>query len=247
MEFWSLQGLIPYEEARELQQRLVELRAEDQIPDTLLFLEHRPVVTRGRGLQFTGEERPRQMPLPPLPAGIEFSESERGGDLTYHGPGQLVIYPIFKLDGRGFGPDHDVAGFLRKFEQVFIDELRELGLADAQARAQATGVWVGDKKIASLGIAVRKWVTYHGIAINAVNDLKPFQLFSPCGFSPEVMTRLLDLLPKGKFPPEGERWRPWLERRLARRFAGSAAPEMRALGLDEAQAFCQGILARSSH
>src|SRR5688572_15992635 len=109
MQFWSLKGTTPYEEARQLQLKLVELRAADRIPDTFLFLEHEAVVTRGRGLQ-QRREGPglRHMPVPPaLPAGISFAESERGGDLTYHGPGQLVMYPICKLDGRGFGADHD--------------------------------------------------------------------------------------------------------------------------------------------
>ncbi len=215
MQYWSLPGLTPYDKARELQLRLVELRAEDRIGDLLLMLEHEPVSTRGRGLQFTGEARPRHMPAPAaLPEGVAFSESERGGDLTYHGPGQLVIYPICKLDGQGPFPRHDVTGFLRTLERGLIDELAALGLG-AGTRESATGVWVGDRKIASIGIAVKKWVTYHGVAINVVNDLKPFHLISPCGFSPEVMTRLSDLLPEGAIPAQ---WRSWLESRIASRF-----------------------------
>src|SRR4051812_23658491 len=102
MNFVSLPGLTSYEAAKKLQLEYVELRSQDKIPDTVIFLEHTPVITRGRGLQFTGVDRPKQMPLlQPLPPGIDFSETERGGDLTYHGPGQLVIYPIFKLDGKG--------------------------------------------------------------------------------------------------------------------------------------------------
>jgi lipoate-protein ligase B len=224
MQFWSLPGLTSYDEATRIQRRLVELRAEDAIEDTILFLEHEPVITRGRGLQWTGSaDRPRQMPAPAsLPPGIAFAESERGGDLTYHGPGQLVIYPICKLDGRGFGPDHDVAAFLRRVEQLLIDELESLHI-QAEARENATGVWVapGDgaaRKVASIGIAVRRWVTWHGIAINVVNDLKPFHLISPCGFAPEVMTRLSDLLPGDALPAAAGGWRPWLERRLAQRF-----------------------------
>lgn len=201
MQFWSLQGLqeqLNYEDVRALQLQLVELRIQDLIPDTVLFLEHKPVITRGRGLQFTGNKvRPRHMPfLHPLPSGIDFSETERGGDLTYHGPGQLVIYPICKLNGEGFAPYHDVAGFLRKFEQILIQELRSRRL-DADVKEGATGVWIGDKKLASMGIAIRKWVTFHGMAINCVNDLQPFYLISPCGFQPEMMTRLADWLPLG--------------------------------------------------
>lgn len=220
MEIKSLPGLTHYEEARALQLSLLEQRVRDEIPDTILFLEHHPVVTQGRGLQFTGTPRPRHMPLPQsFPPGISFAESERGGDLTYHGPGQLVVYPIVKLDGTGFGPNRDVAGFLRKLEQILVDELQSWGERFNQAlhpsvRESATGVWIGDKKIASIGVAVRKWVTYHGLALNCVNDLRPFHLISPCGFSPEVMTRLKDWVPLD------EQWRQNLESSLARRFLG---------------------------
>jgi lipoate-protein ligase B len=165
------------------------------------------------------------MPIfPHLLKDVSFAESERGGDLTYHGPGQLVIYPIFKLDGKGFGPYHDVTAFLRKFEQIFIQNLKQQGLTGF-AKENATGIWIKDeknekdgqdKKVASIGIAVRKWVTYHGIAINCVNDLKPFFLISPCGFNPEVMTRLADWLPLGDF------WRAELESSLASQIATEA-------------------------
>jgi lipoyl(octanoyl) transferase len=222
MQFWSLRGSTPYAEAKALQLKLVELRAADRIPDTFLFLEHDPVVTRGRGLQQTRErEGLRHMPLPALPPGISFSETERGGDLTYHGPGQLVMYPICKLDGRGFGADHDVTGFLRSLEGVLIATLREWGI-EGQAREEATGVWVGERKVASIGIAVRKWVTYHGIALNCVNDLKPFHLISPCGFSPEVMTRVSDLRPELGWQGSSL-WRTEAERALAREIGGEYA------------------------
>ena len=149
-----------------------------------------------------------------------------------------MIYPICKLDGQGFAPHHDIAGFLRRFEQVFIDLIGELGDGAAQglSRESATGVWVkktGEaearaRKIASMGIAVRKWVTYHGLAINCVNDLKPFHLISPCGFSPEVMTRLSDWLDEGS--QSAARLSNWqsegradLEKRIARRLAGEGS------------------------
>jgi lipoyl(octanoyl) transferase len=212
MQFWSLAGVTGYEEARQLQLKLVEARARDLIPDTVLFLEHRPVITRGRGLQLTGEERPRHMPVGALPKDVEFAESERGGDLTYHGPGQLVIYPICKLDGQGFGPKHDIGGFIRKLEQVLIDELAARSI-HADSKRGATGVWVGARKIASIGIAVKRWVTYHGAAINCVNNLAPFMLISPCGFSPDVMTSLRHLQPLGAY------WREELETALSARMA----------------------------
>lgn len=254
MQFWSLKNLTPYSEASELQKKLVELRARDAIPDTVLFLEHEPVVTRGRGLQWVGQPRERSIALPaPLPPSIAFCESERGGDLTYHGPGQLVVYPIIRLDGSGFGPAKDVTAFLRKLEGVFIEWLRSLGLA-SEAREHATGVWVEDlqgaRKVASIGIAVRKWVVWHGLAINVVNDLKPFHLISPCGFSPEVMGSLGELLDSRRISwPRGE-WRSWCEREIARGFLAKVgevtgvaggdprvAPariEIRSLSLDEA-------------
>lgn len=228
MRFLSIAGLTSYSRARDYQQELVERRARGEIPDTVLFLEHSPVITRGRGLQFTGQPRERHMPLPlQLPREIEFSESERGGDLTYHGPGQLVVYPIVKLDGSSvFAPNHDVAGFLRGLERWFLATLQGWGL-EADARESATGVWVGERKVASIGIAVRKWVTYHGIAINAVNSLEPFHLISPCGFAPEVMTSLSELLPAESRLRAGAAWRPWLEEELWRRF-----PTLKAGGIE---------------
>lgn len=235
MQFWSLTSELDYEAVKALQLKLVDLRAQDLIEDTVLFLEHRSVVTRGRGLQFTGAPRARHMPLPiALPPKISFSESERGGDLTYHGPGQLVIYPICKLDGLGFGPHHDVAAFLRKIESAMISVLSELGIK-ALTKENATGVWVGEKKIASLGIAIKRWVTYHGIAINAVNDLSPFHLFSPCGFAPEVMTNLNDY--GVKFANVGT-WRADLEMRFARVLGGEKIHD---LELSEALAICERL------
>ena len=219
MQFWSLKGYVRYEEVAELQRLLVEKRAQDLIEDTVLFLEHEPVVTRGRGLQWTGAPRERSIPLSaPLPPTIAFAESERGGDLTYHGPGQLVMYPIIKLDGSGFGPNHDIAAFLRKLELLFVEWLRSLGL-ESQSRENATGVWADGKKVASIGIAIRKWVVWHGLAINVVNDLKPFHLISPCGFSPEVMTTLAELMEARGLPFERAEWREWCEREIASRFA----------------------------
>jgi len=230
MQFWSLKDPVDYEPVRQLQLDLVELRYLNQVPDTILFLEHTPVVTQGRGLQFTGTPRPRHMPRPTLmPEGISFSESERGGDLTYHGPGQLVIYPICKLDGSGFGPHHDIAGFLRKIEQILIHYLAAQGLV-AGSRQNATGVWIGNQKIASMGIAIRKWVTYHGIAINGDNDLNPFHLISPCGFNPEVMTRLSDHVDMTEV-----NWRGYLESFCAQSMSADSH-QIEVLSLSDAQA-----------
>lgn len=191
----SIKDPISYAEARLIQLNYVEKRITNKIADTFFFLEHKPVITRGRGLQWTGEKKEKHMPMTQVPNGVEFSESERGGDLTYHGPGQIVIYPICKLDGSLF-LKNDIHFFLRTLEIVTIKTLEKYGL-NCITKENATGVWINhegvDKKIASIGIAVRKWVTYHGIAINLTNDLKPFFSFSPCGFQPEVMTNLASL------------------------------------------------------
>jgi lipoyl(octanoyl) transferase len=241
MQYWSITGTNSYERISQLQKRLVDLRAQGRVPDTVLFVEHEPVVTQGRGLQFTGAVRERHVPVPQLPSSIAFAESERGGDLTYHGPGQLVLYPICKLDGEGFGPHHDVEGYLRKLETLLQDELGTLGIT-AEARENATGVWVGNQKVASIGIAVRKWITYHGVAINVVNDLKPFRLFQPCGYNGQVMTNLQDLL-QGSLADglkDWADWRSWLEERLATRLdSGKAAswqPQIDHISLEEAEA-----------
>ncbi len=218
MKAVSLTGLTSYREAHELQQKLVELRVQDQIADTVIFLEHYPVITRGRGLQFTGENRPKHIPLIAQPQqNIEVIDVERGGDLTYHGPGQLVIYPIFKIQ--------DVNGFLRMVENILIQELKAMGL-EAETKKNATGVWIAEKKIASMGIAVRKWVTYHGLAVNVVNDMEPFRWISPCGFSPEVMSRLSDYV-----GVDQKNWREGLETNLATRFQADAVIDVSCLDL----------------
>ncbi len=182
---------------------------------------------------------PRQMPLVgELQSGTEYFEIERGGDLTWHGPGQLVVYPIVLLS-RDCGDTsqvrpapvdwishQDIGKFLRGFEARFIDLLATYGLS-ASSRENATGVWVSDlrtiatpddsaqRKIASLGIAIKKWVTYHGIAINVVNELAGFNQISPCGFSPNIMTRLVDLVDSSSAAKLREpQWRDEFEARL---------------------------------
>ncbi len=217
MRFVSLPGTLEYEAARELQLEAVEQRARGEIADTVYFLEHEPVITRGRGLQWTGVPRARHAPIAgPLPEGVAYFESERGGDLTYHGPGQLVIYPIVKLDGLGWGPRRDVAAYLRKLEGVLVAALAEARIA-AEARPGATGIWTGAKKIASIGVAVRRWVTFHGAALNVVNDLGPFSAISPCGFAPEVMARI------GPEASSASSWREAWEGRIERAFRSSPA------------------------
>ena len=191
-EVISLPGLCSFEMVYALQEELLEKRIRDEIPDQIIFCEHRPVITRGRGLQRIPGREIRQTPLARIPEGTEYLETNRGGDLTWHGPGQLVMYPVVKLGGEGaIGKvvGQDVNRYLRFLETVFIDLLKPFGI-EANSKLDGSGVWIGPQKIASVGIALRRWVSYHGIALNVVNDLKPFQAFDPCGFESNVMTSL---------------------------------------------------------
>ncbi|MFN4217996.1 MAG: lipoyl(octanoyl) transferase LipB [Candidatus Bipolaricaulia bacterium] len=183
-------GTREYQEIWRLQKELVAQRQAGRIPDTLILVEHLPVFTVGRG------GRPFSSPLTPLPspskgreAGGEVFIVERGGDITFHGPGQLVGYPIIDLKNRG----RDVHRFLRDLEEVLIRTLKDFSL-DAQRRPGLTGVWVGSHKIASIGIAVQRWVSYHGFALNVSVDLRYFRMIRPCGLDGDVMTSMSALL-----------------------------------------------------
>lgn len=184
-------GLMPYEDVWQLQLRLIEERAADQIPDTLLFVQHPSVITLGR-------KTPGVRDGAAIPAeiqGVPVHIIERGGEATYHGPGQIVVYPILRLNLK-FGPK----AFLRLMEESIVDVLAALGKS-AYWQEGKTGAWTVDsqnreRKIASLGIAVRKSVSYHGLALNVNNDLRPFTLISPCGFAPTVMTNVQEILGK---------------------------------------------------
>jgi lipoyl(octanoyl) transferase len=182
-------GLLDYGETWKLQLELLEARAADQIPDTLLFVEHPSVITLGR--KTPGVRDGAEFPL--AIGGVPVHLVERGGEATYHGPGQLVVYPIVRLDIR-FGPK----AFLRAMEDALIAVLAHFGLRAHWIEAQ-TGVWLLDsqnqkRKVASLGIAVRKGVSYHGLALNVATDLQPFALISPCGYAPTVMTSVAEQL-----------------------------------------------------
>lgn len=173
-------GLIPYTEALTLQRRMSTLRAEDRLGDVLLLGEHLPVITLGRA----GQRAHLRVPESFLTAlGIEFFDVERGGDITYHGPGQLIGYPILNLTEHG----RDVHRYLRQLEEVLIETLSDFGIS-ARRLLGRTGVWVGEKKIASLGIHISRWVTRHGFALNITTDLTPFELIVPCGIRNAAMT-----------------------------------------------------------
>jgi lipoate-protein ligase B len=178
LEDW---GLIEYESSVGRQLAAVEEVAAGG-EERIVFCSHPPVVTLGRGA--VAEDL--------VGWSGALVESSRGGRATYHGPNQLVIYPI--LDLRRADPPRDVHAYLRRLESATIELLRELGLPAVEARTSKvgevslTGVWAGDHKLASIGIAVRKWITYHGVAVNLLDDASAFQGIRPCGFAASVMS-----------------------------------------------------------
>ena len=172
-------GSRDYAEVWNLQRKLLELRVRKAIPDTLVLVEHPHVFTVGKGI--AGE-------VPATVEGVPVFRIERGGQWTYHGPGQLVGYPILDLDAR----QRDIHGFLRNMEESIIRALAKFGIAGE--RGEQTGVWVRRKKIASIGAAVRNWVTFHGVALNVNTDLNYFQMITPCGFPGSTMTSMKALL-----------------------------------------------------
>lgn len=182
-------GRRPYQEAWDLQHALVAAIAAGDAPDTLLLVEHEPVITLGRRRGAADNVFDA--------GGLPVIETERGGDVTYHGPGQLVGYPLLAL-GEG---ERDLHAYLRDLEGVLIDVLSARGLAADRLPGQ-TGVWVQGRKLASVGVAVRRWVTYHGFALNVSTDLAPFRRMNPCGLPASVMASMDDLMPAGAPPVE---------------------------------------------
>jgi lipoate-protein ligase B len=174
----ALDGLIPFEETWGLQRALVAARQRGQIPDVLILLEHQPVVTIGRsgdrGHLLVSRERLSER-------GVPVFDIERGGSVTYHGPGQLVAYPI--LDLRAL--DEDVVRFVRALEESIIRTVAAFGVSAERVRGYP-GVWVSGAKIAAVGVAVKRRVTMHGIALNVSTDLTPFTWINPCGLGRPV-------------------------------------------------------------
>jgi lipoyl(octanoyl) transferase len=182
-EVWIVRaGLVPYPEALSAQKRLEAARAADEIPDVLLLLEHPPVYTKGR--RTTPDELPMGEDWYRM-QGIEVLDTDRGGRVTYHGPGQLVGYPIVSLKPYG----DDVHAYIRNMERVVIEALDEHGVA-AGVIEGLTGIWVNGRKIGSIGVHVNRAVTTHGFAVNVANDLQPFEWIVPCGIESCRMTSL---------------------------------------------------------
>lgn len=183
-------GVVPYGEALALQRALVEDRRAGRVPDLLLLLQHAPVITLGvRGDGGRSHITATAERLAAL--GVEVSETGRGGDVTFHGPGQIVGYPILKLSEHGLKP----RSYLHALEAVLTEALRPFGV-DAETVKGFTGLWVGRKKLASIGVAVRGGVTYHGFALNVNNSLSPFRLIHPCKLESDVMTSMHKVLGK---------------------------------------------------
>ncbi|MDG7011729.1 MAG: lipoyl(octanoyl) transferase LipB [Nitrososphaerota archaeon] len=170
-------GTVEYGPVLEFQKRLTARRAKGKIPDSLILVEHPHVVTLGR----------KTSPDNFKPQSIPVFQVERGGDATYHGPGQLVGYPVFLLN------DHDVRRHVRSIEEAVIRSAAAYGVDGGRLEGHP-GVWVRGKKLASIGVAVADWVSYHGFALNVNTDLSYFDLIRPCGLDPSTMTSMQKIL-----------------------------------------------------
>lgn len=180
-------GIVPYGLAFKLQQRLVQARAKGNIPDALLLLQHPPVLTIGR---FRGEGDIIVPPEVLTQKGIDIFHTNRGGGITYHGPGQLVGYPILDLKEKRLG----VRQYVWKLEEVIIRLLLILGIPGHRVARYPGSVWVNGKKICSIGIHVSHYITMHGFALNVNNDLQHFRYINPCGIEGKTMTSLSKVL-----------------------------------------------------
>ncbi len=182
----SYLGTVPYGPALRLQEELVQARSNGDIPDVLLLLQHMPVMTLGR---FQGKNNLISTPDELRSQGIELFPTNRGGSITYHGPGQLTGYPIINIRERRLG----LREYVWNLEEVTIRFLQSLGV-QGRREEEHRGVWVDNKKICSIGINVSRFVTMHGFAFNISNDLSYFKHIRPCGMEAEVMTSLKELL-----------------------------------------------------
>ena len=183
----SLLGLIPYAKAYAYQEELAERRKRDDVADQFLLLEHPHVITLGRAANRANiliDEAARSR------LGVELFDTGRGGDVTYHGPGQLVGYPIIKLlPGR-----QDIRRYVRDLQEVIIRAARDFGVESEPRGGDFVGVWVGDDKLAAIGIRISRWVTMHGFAFNITTNLDYFQMIVPCGIRGHGVISLEKLL-----------------------------------------------------
>jgi len=189
-------GVIEYEDGLRLQKHLAEARGEGKVEDTLLLLQHPPVITMGRSGKvqnlLASEESLQEK-------GIGVVNTDRGGDFTYHGPGQLVIYPILDLRPLGLS----VPGYVWNLEEVVIRVLARFGITAGRAE-KLRGVWTGGEKIASLGVHLSRWISTHGVALNVNTDLTPFRLINPCGITHCQITSMARILDRSLLMEEVE-------------------------------------------
>jgi lipoate-protein ligase B len=188
-ESWILDlGICDFDRTLNLQRKIHQMRVNNKIPDTMILVEHPPVITFGKSSDSTnllvssGDLAKKR---------IKIFQIERGGDVTFHGPGQLVGYPIFHIKDALAG----IKGTIKRLESALILTLRDF-MIKATVKPELVGVWVNDDKIASIGIAVKKWVTFHGFALNVATDLSYFDLIRPCGLTGVRMTSMEKLLGK---------------------------------------------------
>jgi lipoic acid synthetase/lipoyl(octanoyl) transferase len=217
-------GIEEYGKIFALQKRLNQARREGTIPDTVIFLEHQPCFTVGRKGGFEhilmGRDYLAQQ-------GIRIYESDRGGDVTYHGPGQLICYPILDLNRHG----RDVHIYARKMEQIMIDTLASFGIC-AGRREKYPGVWVDAEKIGAQGIAVQSWVTMHGVSLNICPDLRHFSYIIPCGISTLGVTSMEKIL---GYPLPVE----MVREEMRRRFSQAFGLVLEDIGLEKAEEMVQ--------
>jgi lipoyl(octanoyl) transferase len=181
-------GTVDYQAALQLQQDLVERRKQGLVPDQLLLLEHPPVITLGVRTR-NDRSHVLQSEASLAAQGVALFETGRGGDVTYHGPGQIVGYPILDLT-----PDRrDVHRYVRDLEQVLIDAVAAFGITAGRIEG-LTGIWVGDDKLAAIGVRISRWVTSHGFALNVSTNLSHFELIVPCGITGKGVTSIERLL-----------------------------------------------------
>jgi lipoate-protein ligase B len=179
-------GLMDYKKAWDLQHDLWSRRVKGDLPDLLLFLEHPHVITLGRRGNRTHLIAPSEV-LEEM--GIPIFHVERGGDVTYHGPGQLVVYPILDLKGYGYR----LIRYIDQLEEVILRVLKDFGM-EGRRDSLNRGVWVNGDKIASIGVTIKRWVSFHGFSLNYETDLKYFDLIHPCGLVGKKMTSMAEIL-----------------------------------------------------
>jgi lipoate-protein ligase B len=182
---WELGG-IEYNKAYELQRKLHRQRVMEEIPDVLLLLEHPPTITVGKSGRIENILVPREELRE---RGVSLFFIDRGGDVTYHGPGQIVGYPVMDLKAR----DKDIRKFVHDIEEVLIRTVRDFGIAGGRDETHP-GVWVEGRELAAIGLAVRRWVSMHGFALNVQPDMEHFALINPCGFTDRKAVSMVELI-----------------------------------------------------